>query len=452
VPDIKVFYNNDGYGYEYCIIGSDHKVRHIRKSGFKTLKEAQEAARISYARRSKEFHAVDTIPSIKTRIKNFDYSSKMWEIITVATLGGFGLVCVIGGAKLVKDFKDKFIDVPAYVNSDEGEIPIVIKTEDCDYSNLHVIIRSAKKETYATAEVISDELNSLGLSNEIISHDGNYIDRINNTLNAHPDSNILFINIESGVESDDKTIIMNDTSNKKEYPSDVLASCINASCIEYNFDTRLLSGVPTGNGWRLETSIEKNLLNNGLNNRICQLTVSFPTNIDNETIRNNAASSVVEGLMRYCYLPKEERYKDIYHCAKYGDTIQLVADYYNVSSDFVYNHSTLNPYKLLTVGDTLVVGDIPESAASNYGVYNPLTTADINNLELIYEPYVVKEGDTLTRIANTYGVKVEQIKVESGNPNNIRVGETIFIPKYNLYLTSPKNSIINQDDILKNTR
>ena len=101
------------------------------------------------------------------------------------------------------------------------------------------------------AEVTLDE--AIAYRDEL-DYDGWPIPRITD------DTNIILINIESGVESEEYLTIMNDSSNKKKYPSDVLASCINASCKEYNFDTRMLSGVITKNGWRLETSIEKNLI------------------------------------------------------------------------------------------------------------------------------------------------------------------------------------------------
>jgi len=450
VPDIKVYYNNDGYGYEYTIIGSDHKKRHVKKSGFKTLKEAQEAAEKSYKIRKKQFHAVDTIPSVIPRIKKFDCTNKLWDILTAVTIGGVGFVCVLGTAKLVKEFKDKVREANTYVSASADEIPTVINPLECDFSNLHVIIRSAKKETYATCNVISDQLNTFGLSNEVISKDSDYIDRINNALENYSDSNIILINVEMGVESEEHVSILNDTSNKNKYPSDVLASCINTSCNEYNLNPRMLSGVATGHGWRLETSIEKKLISNGLNDKISQLTIDLPENIGNETMRNTAATSIVNGLIRYCYLPKEERFEDIYYCARYGDTINNVADSYHISGDFVYQNSELNPYRLLTVGDTLVIGNIPKSADYHYVVNNPLVTDDISNIESTYIPYVVQEGDTLTKIANMYGVRIDDIRINSSNPNNIRLGETIFIPRFNYYLTTPKEDLLNRDKSTKN--
>lgn len=440
MKDIKYYIKDNSYCYEYSILCRDNKRRHVAKSGFKTLKEAQEAAEKSYNKRCHEFDVIEELPS---KINKFNYTNTLFELLTIATIGGVGIVTVVGGNKLIDHLKDKLSQIDGYSIEEAQEAPVLINLKECDFSNIHIIIRAAKEETYDTAIVTANQLTSFGISNEVISKDSNYIDKIKDNLTD--DTDIIFINIESGVESDEYLTIMNDSSNKKKYPSDVLASCINASCKEYNFDTRMLSGVITKNGWRLETSIEKNLIKNELNNKITQLTIDLPVTIDNDTIRNNAASSIVEGLLRYTYIDKSDRYKNIYHSVKYGETITYVANKYHITEDFINNNSNINPYRLLTVGDTLVVGEIPDVAKDNYYVNNPLTTSDINKVESIYIPYTVQRGDTLSKIAKDHCVKVEDIIISSDNINNIKTGEIIYIPSFNLYLTSQKNhgEIIN---------
>lgn len=444
MPEIKYAKDKDGYSYEYKLICKDNKTRKVFKSGFKTLKQAQEAAEKSYVARSKQFHSIENPPIKQTnkyKINKFQCTEKLKEFLVYLTVGGVGTSCfILASDKMLKEFKEKFLNTSYIFSQNIDEIPHVITVDDCDFTNLHVVIRSAKSSTYNTIKVISDQLNRLGLSNEIINKDTNYIDKINSVLDEYQSSNIVFINIESGVESEDHVTIFNDTSNINTYPCDVLTSCINTSCEEYNLNPVICSGIATGHGWRLETSIEKNLFNNNLNNKITQLTIDLPTNIDNETMRNNAASAIVEGLMRYTYLPKEDRFDDIYYCARYGDTISSVSKKYNISSSFVYENSNYNRNRPITVGDTLTIGEEPISAGYNYMVKNPLVTSDVNIIESIYIPYVVKENDTLSKIANIYNVRIEDIIISSSNINNIRVGETIFIPQFNYYLTSEKQN------------
>ena len=434
MKDIKYYVKDNNYCYEYSIICSDNKKRHITKSGFRTLKEAQEAAEKSYKKRSLQYNAIEELPS---KVKKFNYTDTLLELLTVATIGGIGVVVAVGGSKLINNFKDKVSLIHGYSIEEAQTAPFVIYPTDCDFSDIHIIIRSAKDETYAVAKVTSNQLTMLGISNEVVNKDNNYIDRIKDNLNDRTD--IILINIDYGVESEEYLTIMNDSYNKKRYPSDVLAACINASSKDYCFNTRLLSGVSTKNGWRLETSIERELRENELKNRVTQLTVDFPLCIDNDTIRNDAASSIVEGLLRYTYINKSDRYKNIYHSVKYGDNISFVAEDYNVSSEFIYDNSYINPYKVLTVGDTLVVGKVPDAATDHYYVNNPLTTSDVNKVEATYIPYEVQKGDTLSKIAKDYCVKVEDIIISSDNINNIKEGELIYIPSFTLYLTNQKN-------------
>ncbi len=437
MPYIKIIKNIDNYGYEYIIVGSDNKKRSISKNGFKTRYEALEAGKRSYNRRK---------GTKSPKIKNFKGTNNLLKILNIMTFSGIGIVLVAGSIKLIRDFNDKFPFMGNKVVVDSNE-EFIIKPSNCDFSNLYVIIRSTNNNSYLTAKVIENQLNNLSLSNKIISKDKDYIKEISKSLEEYPESNIIFINLEEELDKNNLTIL-NDYYNINKYPSDVLSSCINASASEYNFNTRVKSGKQGVNGWRLETSIEKELFSSNYKNSITQLSISLPNTIENEITRNDAASSIVEGLMRFSYLPKEERYKDIYYCAKYGDTIIDIAKDHNITFDYIMDKNNMSTYKNLVVGETLIIGDIPSVSQTHYTVDNPNTTTNIDDIKPVLISYIVKENDTLTRIAKEYGVNIENIIINSNDPNKIKVGEEIIIVKTNYYLTSIKNN----NDINKKNR
>ena len=91
-----------------------------------------------------------------------------------------------------------------------------------------------------------------------------------------------------------------------------------------------------------------------------------------------------------------------------GDTVSSIANKYNVTPYILYQ---LNGNNLdnLTVGKSIIVPNI----ANSY-----------------FDYYTIKQGDTLYKIANNYGVTVQELM----NLNNLattllNIGDTILIPK-----------------------
>lgn len=454
MPSIKIIKKEDGYAYKYDII-KDNKRFYITKSGFETLEEALETAKKSYNKRVGNIHpdhlkvhkhekkSIIDKEKLKeeaiARIKNIDITEAGYKLLNVAIIGTIGITLVAGGIKIAQEVKEMFPPMPERNLSDI--IPIsrdIITPSNCDFSNLYIILRTGSSETIGVGAVTADMLTRLGIPNEIISGDSNLSSKVSNALSNNPNSNIVLINLESGLEnsSSNQTIIMGDCSNSREYPSDVLGMCIRQSLLEYNLDPTIKCGYISEGTWRLPSTIESELSSAALINEVSQLTIDIPlTVMDDEIIRNDAAASIVEGILRWTSLDVTERYRDIYYTAVYGDTEISIATEYGVSCDYMEEYSDFNIYKGVTVGDALLVGTLPSVVSPNVTVSNPYTTSDVSNIESVVNTYVVQSGDTLTRIANMYGVKPEDIITSSGDPNNIQIGETLYITTYNLYET-----------------
>jgi len=454
VANIKIIKKEDTYAYKYDII-KDNKHVYITKSGFRTPESALEAAKMSYNKhmnknvpvhlnkinhnKIKKIDKEELKDKTINKIKNLNITIDGYKLLTTAVAGTLVLTVIFGTKKAVNEIKAQFPPAPERNITDV--VPItreIIAQSDCDFSNLYIILRTANSSSAQVGAVTADMLTRLGVSNEIVSGDSNLCNKVSNAISNNPDSNIVIINLESGLEnsSNNKTIIMGDCSNTREYPSDVLSLCLRQSLREYNLDPTIKTGQLSSGTWRLPSYMEIELASSALLNEVSQLTIDIPTTIEEDNIiRNDVAASIVEGIMRWTSLDVTERYSDLYYSAVYGDNEISIATKFGVSCNYIEENSEFNIYKGVTVGDAILVGIIPHVATENVTVANPYTTSNPEDIEPVINTYVVQSGDTLTSIANMYGVKVEDIIPASGDPNNIQIGETLYITTYNLYET-----------------
>lgn len=147
------------------------------------------------------------------------------------------------------------------------------------------------------------------------------------------------------------------------------------------------------------------------------------TKDDVEQLKNNwqnYAEAVVRAIVKYLggnYIPTPG---SNYYSVQKGDSLWSIAKKLGVSVDELkkYNNLTSN---MLTVGQTL---RIPEKETTTPG-----TTEGV--------VYTVKSGDSLWKIANQYGVSVNDIKNENNlTSNNLSIGQTLVIPVPNEFSPS----------------
>ena len=172
-------------------------------------------------------------------------------------------------------------------------------------------------------------------------------------------------------------------------------------------------------------------------------------------------------------LKPEEKKKTIYYRVKFGDTLYHIAKEYNITiNDLIVENNIKNPNLIfpnevlkintdiekqviksgnndnyiVKIGDTLTrIANIFHVTISNLVSWN-----DIKNPNLIYPnerleikptnnnhliKYVVKKGDTLTLIANDYHTSVFELVLinKIKDKNQIKVGEVLYIPETYLY-------------------
>ena len=453
---IQIIKKEDGYAYKYYMVDENNKTFYVTKSGFKTPEEALERARKSYNHRinsknnsypihvTKTKHVKEKNKEEKSKpikIKNLKISDGGYRIIEALMFSTITIVAVYGGIKTISNIKDRIPEKPDIsLEQNDYIYQDLITTRDCDFRNLHVILRTTEKETVSVGAAASAMLSKLGVSNEIVNKDSDLASKVEKAISNNPDSNIVIINIESGLENKEtnNAIVMGDFSNKRQYSSDILAACINASLTEYSFSPIIRSGEKKGI-WRGQTAIEKELTNASLIDNVSQLTIDFPIEVgEDELTKNDAAASIVEGIMRWTTLDVTERYRDIYYTTQYSDSIITIIDEHGISIENLEEISDINLHKGVLVGNTVRIAPLPKVATINTIVHNPCITIDSNKVESEVIEYTVESGDTVSKIANMYGVKTEEILVPSGNINNIHPGDTLYITTCNLYETHKK--------------
>lgn len=420
----------------------------ITESGFKTQEEALKEAKKSYNKYINNQYPIhiNNVGHTKYKkkgndffkIKNLKITDCGCKILNTVIAGSIILTTMYGTKKVINDVREL---LPPVIEKEVEEIleeKEIITPSNCDFSNLHIIVRTAKEDTIGVGAVTSDMLTRLGIENEIITKDSDISSTISTIINQN--QNIVLVNLETGYEKDEEnTTIIGDSSNKRKYSSDVLIACINESLNEYSLNPVIKSGENTTGIWRKQSYIEENLAEKGLSDSISQLTIDIKEEaLQDEIIRNDTASSIVEGIMRWTTLDITERYQNIYYTAQYGDTVVNISEKYGITINDIDENSDVNMNKGVRVGNTILVKGIPSVATNKIVVYNPYTTINSNEIEEEIVAYVVENGDTITKIANKYGVKKEDITVPSGNINNIYVGDTIYITTHNLYEIHPK--------------
>ena len=109
--------------------------------------------------------------------------------------------------------------------------------------------------------------------------------------------------------------------------------------------------------------------------------------------------------------PSEDTY-----IVKSGDTLYGIAKFFGLSVDELKRLNNLTS-NMLSIGQVLKVKDMGDASESD-------------------EYYVVKSGDNLYKIANLFGITVDELKKANNLTSNLlSIGQRLFIPKTSTYET-----------------
>ena len=193
----------------------------------------------------------------------------------------------------------------------------------------------------------------------------------------------------------------------------------------------------------------------------------------------NLSEAVVRAVLEYIGYEYQPSSSDLY-IVKKGDSLWSIAKKYGISVDELKSLNNLNS-NMLSIGQTLKVsgepstnndiyivkkGDSLYSIASRFGIsvsdlrnYNNLTS---NNLsvgqqlfiptgqvaeDLVgtdYDTYVVKAGDTLFSVANSYNTSVSNLRdINNLTSDTLVVGQQLLVPKSESIIDTSITNFIN---------
>lgn len=270
------------------------------------------------------------------------------------------------------------------------------------------LVIDSNSNTYNLSKYINERLNNLGLESTLLDYNLSIDDKINTIKNEYgTGNNIIVLSNRLG---NDLEIIYALRNNSK------LSKSINDSLIDSGFEVLKYYQLRNSNNSSLDDDY---LIRNTMNNQT--LVISY----DNLNNIEKLGEGVVKGIITYTgldYIPKSI---DGYYKVQKGDTLWSIASKYNISVNTLKRINNLSS-NIIKVGDYLKVKED--------GVNNDNTLS-----------YIVKKGDSLWKIANTYDTTVDMIK----NTNNLKsnllsIGQVLIIPS----TTSYKTYVVKKGDTL----
>lgn len=160
------------------------------------------------------------------------------------------------------------------------------------------------------------------------------------------------------------------------------------------------------------------------------------TGDDVNQIKNNwqeLTEAVVRGLATYIgvpYIPPTGSESN-YYIVKKGDSLYAIANQYGITVNELKNANNLTSNNL-NIGQTLKIPTTQKQPSTNDE-----------------ETYIVKAGDSLYKIANMYGMSVNELKnLNNLTSNTLMIGQKLKVqntemPAANTYIVKPGDSLYN---------
>lgn len=304
----------------------------------------------------------------------------------------------------------------------------VINPEECDFSNLTIILRRSTPNVGQVVSVAERELMEMGADVQTITSEDDMIGTIGGLKAENPNRQLVVINVDGVAnKGSEETVIMTNYDNNAK-SADVLAIAINEANEDiYGISSDIRCGkkdLSTGN--RTKTSVELALSEAGYTDVACLTVAPNATYLEGETNVNNLATSIAEGVIRMVSLPVEEQFADLIRRVEFGDTISQLAIDYNSSEEYINStNSEALSSTSLQYNMAIIAGKVPANLSSKVTVDNKSITTDSSEITTEISYYTVKANDTVSGIAEKLQLPVSDLVVPSGDPDVIKVGDKI---------------------------
>ena len=137
----------------------------------------------------------------------------------------------------------------------------------------------------------------------------------------------------------------------------------------------------------------------------------------------NYAEGVVRAVADYAEVPYQSPAGSNYYTVKPGDSLWKIANQYGFSVDDIILANNLQS-NILNIGQSLKIPKEEEIKPGEYAVYT------------------VQKNDSLWKIANQFGITVDQIKKANNlTQNDLYIGQKLYIPDTNEDLSSEDSNI-----------
>lgn len=141
--------------------------------------------------------------------------------------------------------------------------------------------------------------------------------------------------------------------------------------------------------------------------------------------------SIDSVMVAYNNMPKEKKFsnqlKSKWYTVSEGETLSTIAKKLDTSVDRIMAFNNISNANTIYIGQNLAIPHKQEISKEQEDTKNK---TQLNNTPLLTAKYVVKQGDTINRIAKRYGVEISKIKEANNiqNVHSIRKGRTLEIP------------------------
>lgn len=282
-----------------------------------------------------------------------------------------------------------------------------------------------KEYTLEVSKYINNRLNELGIESFLVRDN-------DESLSDEKRVNIIKEKYGTG---NNIIVISNRLNNNKESGIEIIYPLRNNSRLASQIAANLENvGANVSKYYQLRnndnTALDDDyLIRNTKNNQTIIIDYGNVNNANDTTfIKNNQiilAEAVVKALANYAGVPYTPENLDGYYIVKSGDSLWSIASKNNTSV------STLKELNNLS-SNTLQIGQILK--LPSIGSAGDITNESKNT-------YVVKKGDSLWSISNKYNTTVEELKkLNNLSSNLLSIGQVLILPKSN---TTPTNNQIN---------